>query len=283
MRSVSAPDSLASAHARSSLIVDGIGVSVRLRLGGTRRDELADALASTWSRCLRESGQVGDPPELSIELNDPAAQSPESVGRDGVVLASADRELLLSRSTQAITTALIQQQIGRLLMLHAGALAHPRTGRSVVFVAESGAGKTTLARSLGRRWAYVTDETVAIDAADRILPYPKPLSVRVGDWLVKEERSPDDLGLVPLRVEPFVTRVLILDRVPGHVGHPVVTALDPFDAIAELAPQTSSLHALERGLHRCATLLDRTGPALRLRYDEASSLEPVLDDLIGAP
>lgn len=68
-------------------------------------------------------------------------------------------------TTQDITRALIAAQIGTLLMLHAGAVSDPVTGRSLVYVAAGGTGKTTLTRRLGQRFGYLTDETVGIDKA----------------------------------------------------------------------------------------------------------------------
>lgn len=47
-------------------------------------------------------------------------------------------------------------------MLHAGAVCHPDTSSSIAYAAPGGTGKTTLTRVLGRRYGYLTDETVGI-------------------------------------------------------------------------------------------------------------------------
>ena len=185
-------------------------------------------------------------------------------GESADLLVSAMRTAwsrCLMLTTQEITRALIGTQAGRLLMLHAGAVSHPETGASLVYVAPGGTGKTTLSQRLGRHLAYLTDETVGITDAGGILPYPKPLSVRrVEGTGLKDEVSPDRLDLVPAPMAPQVSRVVVLVR---DVEEP------------------SSLSSLARPLHRLAALLDAAGPVLRVRYGEASDVESELAGLIG--
>ena len=265
-----------------SLRIGGIGAQVDVRLGGSRGDELRDHHTTAWSRCLTSvEGPEGEP--LSLFLHDSDQDEDEVTERHETTLGSSDLEMLLTRTTQAVTTSLIGAQAGRLLMFHAGAVSHPVTGRSLVFIAEGGTGKTTLSRLLGEHYGYLSDETVAIDATNRILPYPKPLSVRTDRGGVKHELGPDQLGLNTPVADPTVARLILLDRYEDHTGAPEVSDLDLFDAIPALAPQTSSLHAMDRGLHRCADMIADTGPVLRVVYQEASSLLPLVADLIGAP
>jgi len=54
-------------------------------------------------------------------------------------------------------------------MLHAGGLCNPETGASVVYVAPSRTGKTTLTLSLSGRFGYLSDETIALDEQLHIL------------------------------------------------------------------------------------------------------------------
>lgn len=61
--------------------------------------------------------------------------------------------------------ALISTQTGRLLMFHAGAVAHPVIGRSLVFIAEGGTGKTTLARPQSTVSPVSTGSTRASNAS----------------------------------------------------------------------------------------------------------------------
>ena len=76
----------------------------------------------------------------------------------------------MESATQEITRAFIEQRQGQLLMFHAGAVADPTTGRSLVYVAPGGTGKSTLTTKLGREFGYLTDETVGIAPATRRIP-----------------------------------------------------------------------------------------------------------------
>lgn len=262
-----------------SLTLGGIGARLELRLSGSRVDELEARLRLLWERCLDPVGGV-DAGSIGVSLADPDEPTDTLLrGADG--LASPDLDLLLVNATQTVTGRFIKARIGELLMLHAGAVCHPVTGASLVFVAEGGTGKTTLARKLARHYCYLTDETVAITAENRILPYPKPLSMRHHGEASKREVAPGDLVGVPDGVEPWVARVVLLDREDEHEPEPSIQELGLLDAIAAMTPETSSLHALPRGLHRCADLIGATGPVLRVRYREATSLMPLVTELIG--
>ena len=262
-----------------SLSLGGIGARLELRLGGPRVEELESRLRTAWARCLDPVGGV-DAGSLPVALLDPPGEL-ANLDRDAEELFGDDVELLLLRTTQAVTTRLIEARAGDVLMFHAGAVCHPVTGASLVFVAESGTGKTTLTRTLAGHYGYLTDETVAITTQNRIVAYPKPLSVRSQDSYFKQDLAPDDLLAAPGHIEPQVARLVLLDRDDDHHGEPSVEELDLFDAITALAPQTSSLHSLPRGLHRCAQLIEATGPVLRVRYREAPSLAPLAAQLIG--
>lgn len=257
------------------LQVSGIGAAVGLTLDGAGAPGLLDRLAHAWSRCLEQVSSPAPSAQLLVTL-DPHEPLVTGNGR----LGGTDPDTVMVLTTQAITRALIESQAGRLLMLHAGAVAHPETGRTVVLVAPGGTGKTTLVRTLAGRYGYLTDETVAIDADHRVLPYPKPLSVRRRK-APKQELSPDELGLLPAPAEPTVVRLCLLDRDDRHAGAPEIVPLDLLDAITELTPQTSSLYVLPEGLRTLARLIETTGPVLRLRYTEADDLLPTIDALLA--
>lgn len=262
----------------AALTIAGIGAQVTLRLGGSRQEELTESLRAAWSRCLHQSR---GPHAETVGATLHAAGEPTPSTDDPLVVAGSDAPSLLTQLTQTVTRALIRAQAGRLLMLHAGAVSHPGSGRSLVFVAAGGTGKTTLTKLLGSAYGYLTDETVAIDAGDRILPYPKPLSVRGAEGYPKREYSPDHLGLRLAHGAPTVGRVLLLERDDNHVGAPDVQEVGLLDGIELLAPQISALYALPRGLQRLAHLRETTGPLLRVRYAEATSLRGLAAELIG--
>ncbi len=289
----------------------GLGASVEVEVGGSRAAEVDAKLRELWSRCLIPGdgsitvhpGQAhlpGTVPlpstpagRLDLRLHEPGtapischptrAPLPDRGGAIASPTVEADDlATLLCSGTQAITRALLAAQLGRLLLLHAGAVSHPETGKALVFVAEGGTGKTTLARVLGRHYGYLTDESVAIDATHQVLPYPKPLSLRTPAGWPKQETSPDALGLRTVRGRAEVAKVILLTR-DQACSSPVTTALSTIEAITAIAPQSSSLDRLPRALHQCADLLEATGGALSVRYAEAEDLLPLAADLIGAP
>ena len=134
---------------------------------------------------------------------------------------------------------------------------------------------------LGRRFGYLTDETVGIDETGRIHPYPKPLSVRrPAEGALKDELSPDALGLLPNPSLPRVGRMVLLDRCPELEGVELME-VSFMDALFELAQQCSFLSRLPRPLHYLADVMDRTGPVLRLRYSEAADAQEDLGALVG--
>jgi len=261
------PDPSGSLHLVTHVLrLAALGTHLEVKCTGESADLLVSAMRTAWSRCLSTETPDGasDTPPVDAHLDDPSGLT---------------QRLMLT--TQEITRALIGTQAGRLLMLHAGAVSHPETGASLVYVAPGGTGKTTLSQRLGRHLAYLTDETVGITDAGGILPYPKPLSVRrVEGTGLKDEVSPDRLDLVPAPMAPQVSRVVVLvrDQPPGVVHLEELTVMDALFAVVE---ETSSLSSLARPLHRLAALHDAAGPVLRVRYGEASDVESELAGLIG--
>ncbi|WCC80958.1 hypothetical protein O6R08_00695 [Cutibacterium equinum] len=232
-----------------------LGTTVQVDVSETGLDE--QVLRHAWARCL----------------SDPDPQP--TVLTPGPMTASS--------LTQEITRKLISRQIGSLLMFHAGAVCHPVTGDSVVFIAPGRTGKTTLATHLGRRYGYITDETVAIEPGTwRIFPYPKPLSTRRPDLVgEKAELSPDDLGLQPCHPEPHVSHLVLLARDDSH--ETLITPERRLDAMVTMAEQSSSVHKLPKPLHTLADLIDHVGQVWTARYAECQTLEPFIDDALGAP
>ena len=254
-----------------------LGARIRVDLRGAA-PVLVEEFHRVWRRCLAPSSGaqvLGELDAGTVSLAGEVAHVAPEASRD--VAAGA-----LTRSTQRITGALITAQAGRLLMLHAGALCHPDTGASFVYVAPGGTGKTTLSRALGREFAYLTDETVGITEDRRILPYPKPLTLRrPSGGRAKVEHAPDDLGLLEPRADPWVAGVVLIRRDPSMVGVSV-EPLDLADALLLLAPEASSLARLERPLHRIAELGQATEGFRLVRYAEAADLAELVRDTVGA-
>lgn len=249
-----------------SFVVRSLERVVEIRLRG-RAEELVDVARHAWSRCLTDEAPDGPPIDVRLRPRRPSSRSSTHV--DGAS-AAAVLELL----SQAVTLAGIEHGAGRLLMLHACGLADSTTGRTIVLAAPSGMGKSTAAVNLGRRWGYVSDETVALTPHGTVLSYPKPLSlIRDSRW--KDQVSPDDLALVPSPAETRLAAVAILQRDPD--GPTVIERVRRTEFVAHLAPHTSYFGRLAEPVHRLAELVDVDGGVV-LRYADSEGLE----HLVGA-
>jgi hypothetical protein len=79
------------------------------------------------------------------------------------------------------------------VFVHAGVVGMGE--RAIVLPGRSFAGKTTLVAALVQAGAeYWSDEYAVLDADGLVHPYPKPLSVRINDTRMTEERPIESLG-----------------------------------------------------------------------------------------
>ncbi len=80
---------------------------------------------------------------------------------------------------------------GRIRTVHAAAVTHPNAQRKAVVIhGPSTSGKSTLMLSLLRRgWAFMSDDTLPIDARNHVLKFTRPIGLR--------ERTAKLLGLGP--------------------------------------------------------------------------------------
>lgn len=251
-----------------SLRIHGLNTAVELTFPEETPAAFVDAVARAWSRCLAPAGN-GPRHAEPLVVRPPLDDSTDAT------------DAALQSLTRQVTYHLIAAQSGRLLMFHAGAVSHPESGRSLVFVAPGGTGKTTLARTLGHAYGYLTDETVGMEASGLIHPYPKPLSLRRTTKRSKREASPDELGLQPAHPTPILGRIVLLQRPAGFSGYPEVEELGTLDALSALLAETSALNRFPTPLQALAGLVERTGPALRLTYSDAASLHSLVSELIG--
>jgi hypothetical protein len=210
-----------------------------------------DTLAREWSRCLVDSTDGREP--IGIDV-------PEGPTEQATGYALASR----------LTALGILQLRGTHVMFHAAALASG-DGSVLALVAASGRGKTTAALRLAQAGlGYVTDETVAIDAAGSVLPYEKPLSVVDGDMAPgpKVQHSPDDLGMGQAPSRLRLARLALINRVPDVRGEPRLKRLLLMDGLLALIPQSSSLGRLELPLQTLCRLIDECGGVFELTYSE---------------
>jgi hypothetical protein len=128
--------------------------------------------------------------------------SPE---RDGALDVSRDGELVEPSLAPGDAVGwlvwdvnrLAAEQSGEHLLFHAGGLEADGTG--ILVPAASGSGKSTLTAGLARAGlGYLSDELVALEldgaAPGRLLPYPKPITVKPGSHAVLAEMGPGPLG-----------------------------------------------------------------------------------------
>lgn len=202
---------------------------------------------------------------------------------DAVTTARAhldDDAALSMLSTDVTTTALAQRRGDAVWMLHAAGVAD-ESGHVVVLSAPSGTGKTTAARHLSQRYAYVSDETVAVAADGAVDPYRKPLSIIEEGSAHKAQVALSKLdggrALPPIL---RVVKIVVLDRSPEAPEQPVLDDLEVAKALELLGPQTSYLSDGEAPLQRIDALLGATGGAVRLRYREVGSIDGVIDALM---
>ncbi len=256
----------------SPLVVQALGCSVRVEFDPSA-EHLEPEVRHAWAACAAPEQSPARSTTQRLRL----AVGAECV--PGTVWAP-EPDPLMERLAQHLTLRGIHALGGERLMFHAAGIANRRTGDTAVLVGPSGVGKSTLVRTLGPRWAYVTDETVAMDEQMSLLPYPKPVLVRRGDNPFKHAVAPSDLGLSPPDVPLRVAAVVLLRR-EADVAQLDVEPLRTVPALAELAAHTSHLAQLERPLHRMAEVLHAVGGLQVAHYSESKQLEPLLEEVLG--
>ena len=158
------------------------------RLGGLTMQQLRESFIERVKDVAEEDIKEEKAASETINLADEplfvwllrqavAATAPQdTVLRDYVDAVSGPLSEHLALATAKGGQAFIAARAGELLMLHAGAVAHPVTGRALVFVAPGGTGKSTLTRRLGKRYGYLSDGTVGSSPDTlRIHPNPQPI------------------------------------------------------------------------------------------------------------
>jgi hypothetical protein len=257
--------------------LEALKIRYAVHCGGARAAELVEAVAEAWAWCLAE-GAYDEPlePQRQLEVRlDDDVDEPVSVGPGTV--RGGDLATVMDRLTPTVTSLALHEHRSDLVMFHACGVADPETGHAVALYGPSGTGKTTLAQALCTELAYLSDETVAVDADLQVVPYPKPLSVlRAGDT-VKEQVSPGRLSLMrPSERSYRLCSLVQLRRDPAHRGEPLLEPLPTVEALPELTAQTSFTREMTRPLHRLADLAHRAGGIRRVTYAEAVQLRPVV-------
>ena len=153
---------------------EGIGCQIDAALAGLRDGSEAAPVAHWYSLTVADA--LGDTVDVS---------------RDGEVLALGQQSGdALGWVVWDVYRAAAETGAGHLL-LHSGAVEADDTG--VLLPGASGSGKSTLVAGLVRAGlAYLTDELTALDmSSGRLLPYPKPITVKPGSFAVLSDIGPD--------------------------------------------------------------------------------------------
>jgi hypothetical protein len=249
----------------AAVLVDALGVRIALDLSLVD-DERAAAVRDAWADALA-ADQAG-PHDAVVVVVRPGRGIP----------------LMLSELTHDVTRTAVDRRKGEGWMLHAGAVASA-DGTVVVLVGPSGSGKTSATRALGHEFAYVSDETVFIDAGGVVSPYRKPLSlVDAGPRMPKREHAASALGLRgALPGALSVGAIVLLDRREGGPAQPVLEPVDLGDALPFLVAQSSHLPALPEALQTIARHAAAVGGIRRVTYRDAADLLDVVRALLDAP
>jgi hypothetical protein len=266
-----------------SFAVDVLGVGFTISVGSGVDAAAVASLERAWSRCAPDRAPAEAKPRKAEVLGLPFAavitydNSRGDTGR--IELQSPTFEGLSESITSELTLAAILEQAGQLTMLHACGVAAP-DGAVIALVAKSGTGKTTAATALGRKFSYVTDETVAIRDDGTVMPYPKPLSVKQAAGGSKLQIGPDELGLMGAPEHPRIGAIVLLNRIKSPVQVTSLTPVPLADAILALIPETSSQSMMTDPLQSMCRLIESVGGVWQVTYTEAQDLSDVLAPLV---
>lgn len=261
----------------------------------------AERIERAWARCVIEATDaVNESPILvRVGVQDPVTITSDSASHsdreNNVENREADRQETEPERIPIISSTLeqLEQDIASrltllgiearrrdLLMWHAVGLSD-EAGRVAILSAPSGTGKTTAARTLGRHFGYVSDETVAVTPSGTIEPYPKPLSVITQSGQPKTQLGPDELHLRTPSSGLRPTVLAILTRDADHAGAPTVQPVPTVEALFELVPQISYLSETPGAVQSVLHVIESCGGVLRVTYAESADLVPVLAELLS--
>lgn len=268
-----------------SFTVEVLGVHFTISIGAGADESAVASLKRAWARCASDRPLASRKPRKvgETELPFSAVITYDKTRSDGgrIDLQSPTFEGLAESITSELTLAAILEQAGKLTMLHACGVAAP-DGRVVALVAKSGTGKTTASTSLGRKFSYVTDETVAIRKDGTVMPYPKPLSVKQAAGGSKLQIGPDELGLLEAPEHPRIGAIVLLNRIQGPGPLPSLTPVPLADAVLALIPETSSQAMMIDPLQSMCSMIQSVGGVWKVSYTEAEELADVLAPLLLA-
>lgn len=238
--------------------VEALGRRVRIDVDDDVAEEQRETLLSAWSGALCADERTAD--------------SVVPFAADG------DFDRAMERLTIDVTLTALDALRGTALMFHAAGVADT-DGRVAAFIGPSGRGKTTLSRALGESYGYVSDETIAVDAARHVHPYRKPLSI-VQQTGPKHQVSPRAAGLRDLSDAPLRLTALVLIERDEDLGSPEISTIPLTEALPQLVAQMSYLREYPAPLQSIARLSDALGGVQLLRYPDASGVAPLIPRIL---
>lgn len=221
-------------------------------------DELEAGVRRAWSRCLADDST--DPATITLPVNE------------------TDESTALHTLSMTMNRTVTEARAGSVLTLHGSAMCTP-DGATTLLVAQSGTGKTTMARTLGPRWGYLSDESAGVDPEGTMVSYQKPLSIVVDDWR-KDQLSPDELGLLTPPAQCRLRAIVLLNRDPGATT-PQVESVPVMDALPRLAKESFQLAKHDRPLHVLVAAVEQARGVHQITYAEAATVEPILRELVS--
>jgi hypothetical protein len=164
------------------------------------------------------------------------------------------------------------------LFVHAGVVGW--CGRAIVIPGSSRSGKTSLVAALVRAGAaYYSDEYAVIDASGRVLPYPRPLSIRTADGRSTHRCPVQVLGGKPGTRPLPVGLVVATEYRSGSRWRP--RRLSPGETVLALMQHTV-LARYRSGMALPRLQLATNGVlALKGKREEAESVVPALLDHVS--
>lgn len=241
---------------------ESFGVTVEVR--GLPADD------ASWARLLPPGWRPSSSePTLTLEAASGAGAGYREVGGEWV---PADGDDFLVRALERRIREHLALVAPGWVFIHAGVVAGP--AGAVLIPGRSFTGKTTLVGEFLRSgWSYCSDEYAVLDAAGRVHPYPRPLSVRDADGRISLD--PARLG-APVSAGPLPAAAIL--RLPyepdggfavalGEPGEAMVTLIE--NAIAARSRHAEVMAATARVARAAAFLTGR-------RADAAEAVERLL-------
>ncbi|MFT4148355.1 MAG: hypothetical protein QM632_06160 [Micrococcaceae bacterium] len=252
---------------------------ISLTMGSGFSEERWKALAAKWSRAT--SSQLKDAEQLELKCS---KEVPEDVTGRTDILWNSNLDRLEEQLSTNLTLRGINFNKGKKFMLHACGFSNEE-GKVIAFVAASGTGKTTLAKTLGVHFGYVSDETVVVDFDLNVTAYPKPLSIIVASGQAKKQVSPDDIALQKPVKGLKLHKLVLLARDKDPEDPKADASVEPvglIDAIIKLTPEFSYLSELDTPLQQLRDLIETTDGVLQMNYVEAETLLPHIQRIFDA-